>query len=296
MTKNKRYIFYILYAIGFLGAGIIGFFSNSFFAYDKFNSLWADIFYILFIALLFVTAFVQEVVSSRAVKDIIVNSAVFLGGLIFILLFYFFGGIVIFLTIIYSGIMICIIGCRFALIMRENPNTKPDMKRILAVFALFMFSMMALMSIEFVDDMLWAWALIPAFFIFIIACAITYLLLKKVWNSIYTTKAKSVGNAICIVLLWFIFAYVFFASLIGIANCVFDGEPMKTKYTVIDKNISSGSRAPTKHEVKVIIDGKEVWIPVSVTEYFEIEEGDTVIIDYYSGAFNFAYYSYNGKG
>lgn len=295
MFRNKNYIFYILYAIGLLGAGIIGFFGNSFFAYDKFNSKWADILYILFIALLFVTAFVQELFTARSVADIVVNAFVFIGGLLFILLFYFLGGVVIFLTIVYSAIMLALIGCRYALALRRDQAAKPDFKRILGVGSLFLFSMMALMSIEFVDGMLWAWALIPAFVIFLIACAVTYLLLKPVWHKIYPTKRRSVGNAVCIILCWLLFSYIFSSFALGIANCVFDGDPVRTEYTVIEKAVSSGSRSPATHKVKVIIDGEEVWIPVSVTDYFEIEEGDAVLIDYYGGAFKFAYYSYYGK-
>ncbi len=296
MSRNKKLIFYILYAVGFLGAGIIGFFSNSFFAYDKFNSPWANALYIVFLSMLFVTAFVQEVVSSRIVKDIIVNFAVFIGGLIFILLFYFLGGIFVLLSLIYSGILFAVIGIRFALKLRTNYEEKPDFKRILAVGSLFIFSMYALMVIEFVSDIFLAWALIPAAIIFAIVIAVTYFLLKNVWGSIYPTKAKSVGNAICVCFIIFLLCFAFCASAIGISNCLFDGDPVQTEYTVIDKKVTSGSKSVTTHEVKIVIDGEERWIPVSAAEYFELKEGDTVIIDYYSGAFNFAYYSYNGKG
>lgn len=92
------------------------------------------------------------------------------------------------------------------------------------------------------------------------------------------------------------FSYVFSAFALGIANCVFDGEPVQTEYSVLDKRIDGSSRGPTTYKVKVIIDGKERWIPVSVTDYHELDEGDTVLVDYYSGAFNLPYYCYYGKG
>lgn len=295
MSKIKKYIFYILYAIGFLGGGLIGFFSNSFFAYDKFNSLWANILYILCISLLFITAFVHEVFLSRAVSDIIINSVVFIGGLILILLFFFLGGVFVFITIFCSAIMLTVIGCRYALVLRSDHTAKPDMKRIIAVCALFLFSMFTLMSVEFVDNLLWVWGLIPAFVIFLIACAVTYLLLKPVWCKIYPTKGKLIGNTVCIVLCWFLFSYIFSSFTLGIANCVFDGDPQKVEYYVTDKRIQSGARSVTTHKVKIVIDDKEVWIPVPTEDYFEIEENDLIIIDYYSGALNFAYYSYYGK-
>lgn len=295
MRKNLKYVFYALYAVGFLGAGIIGFFSKSYFAYDKFNSPWANALYVAFLSMLFVTAFAHEVYLSHAIRDVITDFAVFIGGLTFLLLFYFLGGITIFLTIVYSAIMLAVTGCRYAYVLRGNPHAKPDMKRITAVFALFLFSMVALFSIEFADGMLWAWALIPAFLIFIPVCAAAYFLLKKVWKEIYPTKAKSVGNAVAMVLLFLIFSYIFSVFALGIANCVFDGDPVREEYSVLDKRIYTGSRSPTTYKVKVIIDGKEQWLPVTVTEYYEIEEGDAVLIDYYGGAFGFAYYTYYGK-
>jgi len=295
MGKIKKYIFYILYAISFLGALIIGLLGSSFFAYDKFNSLWANILYILFLALLFITAFVQEIISSRAVADIIVNSAVFIGGLLFLLLFYFLGGVFILLSLIYSGVLLAVIGIRFTFKLRVNCEAKPDLKRILAAGSLLIFSMYALMIIKFVSEIYWAWALIPATIIFAVTIAVTYFLLKNVWGRIYTTEARSIGNAIGIGLIIFILSFAYSASAIGISNCIFDGDPVQTEYTVIDKNITSGSRTATTHKVKVIIDGKERWIPVPTTEYFELEEGDIILIDYYSGAFGFAYYAYHGK-
>lgn len=296
MSKKLKYIFYALYAVGFLGAAIIGFFSKSYFAYDKFNSPWADALYVAFISMLYVTAFAHEVYNSRKIKDVIVNFAVFIGGFVMLLTFYFFGGVAVFLTIVYAAIMLSVIGCRYAFVLRGDPHAKPDMKRILAVAALFLFSMFALLSVEFVDGMVWAWALIPAFVIFAATCAVAYFLLKKPWKEIYPTEGKAVGNAVCVVLIFLMFSYIFCAFALGIANCVFDGEPVRKEYSVLDKRIYSGSRSPTTYKVKVTIDGEEKWIPISVTDYYEIEEGDFVLIDYYSGAFNMPYYYYYGKG
>ena len=295
MSKKLKYVFYALYAIGFLGAGIIGFFSKSYFAYDKFNSLWAIVLYLAFLSMLYITAFVHEVFISRKAKDIVLNFAVFIGALTFLLLFYFIGGVAVFLTIVYSAIMLAVIGCRYAFVLRDDPHARPDMKRVLAVASLFLFSMFALLSIEFVDGMVWAWALIPAFVIFAVTCAVAYFLLKKVWKHIYPTEGKAVGNAVCIVILFLMFSYVFSAFALGIANCVFDGEPVRTEYSVLDKRIENSSRGPTIYKVKVEIDGKDRWIPIDVTDYYELEEGDTVLIDYCNGAFNLPYYYYYGR-
>ncbi len=295
MSKKLKWVFYSLYAVGFLGAGIIGFFSKSYFAYDKFNSLWAIVLYLIFLSMLYITAFVHEVFLSRKVKDIITNFAVFIGALIFLLLFYFIGGVAVFLTIVYSAVMLAVIGCKYAYALRDDPHAKPDMKRVLAVASLFLFSMVALLDIEFVDGKVWLWGLIPASVIFTATCIVGYFLLKKVWKYIYPTEGKAVGNAVCVVIIFLMFSYIFSVFALGIANCAFDGEPVREEYAVLDKRIENSSRGPTIYKVKVEIDGEEKWIPISVTDYYELEDGDAVLIDYCSGAFNIPYYYYYGK-
>lgn len=293
MTSKSKLVFYILYTAGFLGAGIIGFFSNSYFAYDKFNSFWANALYIVCFATLFITAFVQELFSSRALPDVIINAAVFLGTLTFFLLIYFIGGICVFLSLLYSGILFSVTGVRFALRLRADPTEKPDFKVIAALGALLLVAMYSMMTVDFVSEIYFAWALIPAAVLFAVSFTVSYFLLKNVWGNIYPTKAKRVGNAICAASVLFVFCFLFSGSAIGICNCVFDGEPVRVQYTVIDKYVSSGKI--TTHELIIIIDGEERRIPVSAEEYFETDAGDTVLIDYYSGAFGFAYYSYHGK-
>ena len=295
MQKIKKYIFPALYIIGFLGAFIIGFFGNSFFAYDKFNSLWADICYLLFISMLYITAFVQEVCASHTIANIAVNSAVFIAGLIFLLLYFIFGGVLTLCMLIFSAIMAVVVICRYILVLRKDYTAKPDFKQIIAVLALWLFAMIEQMHVDYVSDKLWLWALIPAAVLTPVVAVLVFLPLKKVWKNIYPTERKSVFNAIVLVILLFGAAYIFSANFIGISNEVFDGEPQKVEYTVIDKKVRSGARTPTQFEVKVIIDGKERWIPVYVTDYHEVEEGDLIILDYYSGAFKLAYYSYYGK-
>ncbi len=292
MQKSKKRIFHILYLIGFLGVGLIGLLSNSFFAYDKFNSLWGTVFYLFFFSLLFITAFVEGVFTSCVNYDLIINFMLFIIGLVVFLLLYIIGGAFTLCAVVFSAAMLIVISCRHALLLRKNGSVSPNINQILGVVVLLLFAMMQQTRVAYVNDMHWLWALIPATVILCISTVIAFILLRKVWMKINYTKIISVLSALGLGLIIFIIAYVYSATAIGVANCIFDGEPTKAEYTVIDKHIQSWSRTATQFEVKVLIDNKEKWVPVQVTDYHEISNGDTIIINYYSGAFNFAYYSY----
>ena len=245
--------------------------------------------------MLFITAFVQEVCVSRAPVDIAVNFAVFILGLIFLLLHFFFGGALTLCLLIFSTAAACVVGGRFIVKLRGDPQAKPNFRRMIALCAFVLFVLVSQMRVDYVRDMLWVWALIPAAVLLPIILVAIFLPLKKVWKDIFPTKGNRIFSTVCLVLLMFGAALTFSAIFLRLVNEVFDGEPQKQEYTVLEKEVYSGSRTPTRFEVKVLIDNKERWITVYVTDYHEIEEGDTVILDYYSGALNFAYYYYYGK-
>ena len=297
--KNKlnfrEYIFPALYVIEFLGAGLIGFFSKSFFAYETFNSLWANIFYIVFIAALYITALVQEVRESHAIGDVITNCAVFVGGMLACVLMYIFGNVFTLVALIFSAIMFAVIGCRYALLLRRDERLEPDVKRILAVAILLLFAMVQQLSVEYVNNDIWAWSLIPAIILFAVAVAVFVVLVRKTWGYIYTSAGARIGNAICAIVMLFFLTYMYCVNVIGVANCSFDGEPKQIECTVLEKHVQSGTHTVTHFEIKIEIDSKEKWITLPVSDYHKISEGDTVIIDYYSGAFNLPYYTYSSK-
>ena len=291
----RDYIFPALYLVEFLGAALIGFFGNSFFAYETFNSLWANILYLLFVAALYITAFVQEVRASRAIRDVITNCAVFVLGPIMFAVLYVFGGIFTLCALVYSAIMLVIIGCRYALLLRRDETLQPDVKRILAVTILLLFAMVQQLRVEFVNNDIWAWSLIPAGILFAIAIVVVVLLVRKVWAYIYDTVGESIGSAICAIVMLFFLTYMYCVTAIGVANCTFDSEPTQIECVVLEKHVQSGTHTVTHFEIKIEIDSKEKWITLPVTEYHKISEGDTVIIDYYKGALNLPYYKYGEK-
>lgn len=297
--KNKfnfrEYIFPTLYGIEFMGACLIGFFGNSFFAYETFNSLWANILYIVFIAALYITALVQEVRESHAIGDVITNCAVFIGGMFACVLMCIFGNVFTLVALIFSAIMLVVIGCRYALLLRRNERLEPDVKRILAVTILLLFAMVQQLRVEYVNNDIWAWSLIPAVILFAVAVAVVVVLVRKTWGYIYTSAGERIGNAICAIVMLFFLTYMYCVNVIGVVNCSFDGEPKQIECTVLEKHVQSGTHTVTHFEIKIEIDSKEKWITLPVTEYHKISEGDTVIINYYSGAFNLPYYTYGEK-
>lgn len=293
--KNTDYIFLVLYVAEFLGAALIAFLGNSFFAYEVFNSLWADILYLILLSSLFVTAFVQEMCASRKTGDVILNFAVFIVGAVVMCLFYIFDGVFALCALAFSAIMFIVVGFRYTLLWRKDETIQPDPKRIIAVPSFLLFAMVRQLSVEYVDNEIWARSLIPAAILFVAVIVVVVLLIRKAWSNSYTRTAARIGNAICAVVMLFLLIYFYSVTAIGTANCVFDGEPTAIECVVLEKNIVSGTHTVTQFEVKIKIDDKEMWIDVHVTDYHGIEEGDVIIIDYYQGALNLPYYKYSGK-
>lgn len=293
-TKNST--FTLLYVIGFLGAGIIGFFSNSYFAYKEFNSLASDVLYLVFLSLLFVTALVQDLMSDKTITDKIISGFVFVGGLVLFLLLFLLGGVTNLIALIYSAIFCMILVCQCVLAMRKGQKVKPNIKQFVCIGFLMLAPAMRLLSTEFVKETFMLWALIPAAVIFCILIPIGFVLLHKVWRNYYPKKAGSIGNAIAVIFAVFMISFFYSFSTIGIINCVFDNSPTPTEYTVLEKHVNSGASTPTQFEVKVNIDGSEKWINLPVTDYHSVSEGDVVIVDYYKGALGFGFYKYNSIG
>lgn len=294
MQKDRKIIFPILYAVGFIGTAVMGFFGSSYFAYDIFNSLWADILYLVFLSSLWITAFVQEVFTHKNIKSAAYNFVIFIGGLVFFI-FVILGGVFTLFALIFSAIMLTVIGCRYALSLRKDHTIKPDIKQPICVGVLLLFAMIRQMRISYISDIYFAWALIPAAILFCIVSIAAYILLKKVFAKIYPTEGKRLFNAFAVGFIMLFIVYAYSYTTISVINCAFDGEPTKIECTVIDKKVITGTRSVTRFEVTVLLDGKERRIQVPVTEYHELEEGDLIIIDYYSGALNFAYYVYSEK-
>lgn len=294
-VRSQR-IFVALYCVGFLGAWIIGFFGNSFFAHDIFHSLWAFILYLFFISLLYITAFVQETIKSRKKADIIVNTAVFLGGLAAFLLQYCLGGIFTLISVLYSAVMMSVIVLRVALVARRGWEAEPNSKQLIAAFALLLWGLVSLLTVEFVDDWYVVWSLIPTAILSVVIIIVAVLLYRNTGIFAALSKWKRIGYVAALIFCSLVGSFMYSFTAVGVANCVLDfQEPVPTECIVLEKKIRSGARQVTEFEVKVLLDNRERWFNVSTEEYYSLSEGDTVTIDYYTGAFHFAYFAYGGK-
>lgn len=292
--KPYRKIFTALYITGFVGAGLIGLLSNSFFAYDIFNGLWADVLYALFISLLYVTAFAQEVCISHRPKCITANFFIFIVSLFLFLLMLYFGGVFIVIALFYSAAMACFVAVQYVFKLRSGKAFKVNVKYIICICSLLLFAMINLLLVEFVNETYMAWSFIPAAVFSCVACLTAYFILKSVWKTLFETKLKRITYSVFTALCIFFVAYMYTFAAVGMINCVFDGQPVKTEYEVLDKHIQSGARQITQFELKIEIDGEYKWIDVPVTDYHNISVGEVIIVDYFDGALGFPYWKYYG--
>lgn len=293
--REGKTVFLVLYSLCFIGAALLGLLSNSYFAYQISDYLWTDLLFLFFVAVLYVTAFVQNMLEPKTAKSIALDSAIFLASLLLFILTLFIGNIFYFISVIYSAILLCTLCFFYALEYHNHKKVKTDIKRLISALSLIFIGAINIINIKFVNEMYMAWALIPTS---VIACAVVtvgIILLKDVWSEIYKEKWRRILNFILCILIVLFVAFFYSFTALGIANCVFDEKHITAEYIVLEKHVSSGARQFTRHELKVEINGETEWVSVPSSDYYTISEGDIILIDYYSGALNFAYYLYGGK-
>lgn len=289
---DKDYIFMGIYLFCLVGASIIGLFSNAVDTYEAFNSLWADILYITFVSLLYVAAFVHEVLNNSKTSNVVLNGFIFIGCMIFALLMFCLSGILTLLAVIYAIAMFLLVLFNAVYKLRKDIAVKIDVKQMLCALSLIVLAAVRMLRIEFISETYIAWSLIPTAVFFIVIVATAIIPLRTKWKHALKKTGEYAGLIVCI------FALTFFCSftIVGLINCECDvNEPVELQCTVLDKNVQTGYRQITQFEIKVNVEGKDRWINVPVTEYHEIEKQDTVIIEYYKGALNFAYLKYGGQ-
>lgn len=121
-------------------------------------------------------------------------------------------------------------------------------------------------------------------------------------------KAWMIGAAAVVVLsvVLYLFAPVFRAGdkmfavvLVGLIVCggpvlmlnsLLDNSPVREIPTeVVDKYEHTSTRSPDRYDITVILDGKEIDIPVGGATYEDTEIGEYVTIELYEGAFGIGY-------
>ncbi len=296
--RKEFIVFAVLYAVGALGAAIMGLLSESFFAYDVVDAPWATALYFVFISMLYITAFVSELFNSRKPFDITANAFIFLGSLAMAITIYFVGGAVLFAAELYSVCLLSFIAVRSAIELRKkeyySEDMSPDIKPCIAALSVLLFAMVRIMAIKFVDSEYVAWSLIPTAVITVAVALTAYFLLKDFISKTYVKRSVKILKTSLVCLAIFIVSFIYCFTAVATINCVFDGDPTPTQYAVLDKKANTGS---TTHvfEIKIKINGETVWIKVPPKEYYELKKGDAVTLDYYGGALGFAYWQYAGR-
>lgn len=283
---DSKYLFYVLYGIEFVLAVTFGVIS-------RLDYLWSVILAMTFLASLYVTAYIQELIAHHKRFDIVYYSLIFLGGAALFVLQFCSKGIFTLIAVLHSAAMMCLIFFRYIMYVRATGDTTAletkcdDNKPWLAAISLLICAMVQMLYVNYVSEMYMAWSFIPAAAICTVITTIIYALLQK------TLKMMSRPTFICLVIIIFGLSYSYCCTSIGIANCAFDySKPTPIECTVLDKDIRTGTRTPTQYEIKIKISGKTEWIDVTYDEYYAICKGETITVNRFSGALGIAYYEY----
>lgn len=287
LSRRKK-IFYIAYgAIGII-MFVIAFFGSSFFAYQIFNAPAFNIlFKVLFLSLLLLLM-IQHLLDLTVKSAKILSVAVFGGNAFLHALFWILKWRYSYVVLLaYEEALLVALVLVYYAIKRDGTEEKfKAMGVCISVF--FLAFMVLLMRCNFVDNMYFAWALIPGTLLAVIA----FCLLFTVFNRVFLSET-GVGNLIGLLLI--IFGACYFVGLIslGVINISFAGEPEIRYYEITDANISTGTRQPTTFTLYVEIEGKKRGIEVPAETYYSLEIGDELPVGYFEGALGFDYYKYN---
>ena len=236
-------------------------------------------------------AFIQEVIECHRPVNIIFNVFVFLVPLVFFFVAMIWR-ILRFVQLVYSAVMLVVIGVRYALLMRKNIKVAVDAKHIISVVSLiFTTMMMQTLRVDYADDSYFVWGLIPGA---ILACVIVlaaFLLLRNNWGVLFSTKDQRIGSAVLGIRCVLVISVFYCVTAAGTINTVFDGEAVPTEGVVLEKKSTRESR----YRIKVELDGKEQWFQVPQDDYRELAEGNVISVEYYGGALGFPYWVYVGS-
>lgn len=294
-TKSKRNLWYnIFYIVAFAAIIVIGLFSNSFFAYEIFNSLFFNILYlVLTIALLVV----------RSIQTFLRQTALY--GKIFTLSYYNMFAMVfavrpfvstrlwsvlLFLGFAIAVTLLLILAFKYTKDSRGYNITR--FEPIIAVVPLLLLLMLAMMQ-SYVDaGKMWIPIVVAGVILSVVALVV---FLKFFKDTSYFMSAHKSELVFSIILL-FVACFYVTSTAVTTINYAFDHSPTAASFEIIDKRVQSGARQVTSFYLKIEIDGKEKEIDVPVDVYHSKEIGDSIEIWLYNGALGYSYYIYEYVG
>lgn len=289
-TKAKRDIGYkIFYISGIAIIAVVGILSNSYFAYQFFNSLFFSILLLVLIVAMLVVRSIQTYLRQTT-----------LYGKIFILVYFnMFAlaftmqpfvssriwAIILFSSFIVALILLIILAFRY--IKAPSNYCITPYEPIVAVLPLLTLLLFASRQNYISGQSMWLPVVIGGAILSI--CAL--LVFLKYFKDIEHFE-KSKGELImsCILLVLVCFALVFVS--ISTINYAFDSSPTSLTVQVSDKDIQAGTRQATSFYLKVKLDDEEIKIEVPVVVYHNTEIGDNIEIKLYNGALGYSYYIY----
>ncbi|MGN0807586.1 MAG: hypothetical protein ACI4MN_03960 [Candidatus Coproplasma sp.] len=108
-------------------------------------------------------------------------------------------------------------------------------------------------------------------------------------------KKKKLEHLICIPLIALFCGFFMTWSTLGTMNyCLDYSTPKQEAFIITDKKVISGARTITSYDVYVKNSNTSFSISIDETSYNNYEIGDEIVLSLYSGAFNEAYYIYEG--
>lgn len=166
---------------------------------------------------------------------------------------------------------------------------KKEWNRVVVITLMFAFiiSVMPALRIKTINSFpFWIPSLIVCLVIFIPTL---------LYSIISYNQKKNLEYLICIPLIALFCGFFMTWLTLGAMNyCLDYSTPQNETFVIIDKKVSSGSRSITSYDV--IVENSNTSFRISIDEYsyrsFEI--GDDITLSKYSGAFNEAYYIFEG--
>lgn len=296
-AKLKGNLWYnIFYIVSFSVIVVIGLFSNSFFAYEFFNSLFFNVLYLVLTVALFVVRSIQTFLRQTA-----------LYGKIFTLTYFNMFAIVfavrpfvsarLWSILLFAGFAVAI---TLLVILAFKYTKDPSgyvitrFEPIIAMIPLLLLLMLAMIQSYTDAGKMWIPIVAAGAALSIIALVV----FLKFFKNIDYFRAKHKSEFICAIILLVVACFYISGTAVTTINYAFDHSPTATSFEIIDKHIESGSRQGASFYFKIEVDSKEKEIRVPVEVYHSKETGDRVDIWLYSGALGYSYYifEYAGEG
>ena len=290
LSNKKIWSYRIFYICAFTILTIIALFSNSFFAYKFFNSLFFDILYLVFTIAVFVVLSIQNYFKQTTI----------FGKSFSIIYFNLFSFIFAVRPFVNNRIWAILLFCGFfigmVLLMVLAFKSRDGQDRysfdkycpIVAIVPALLLLMIAASQNYVGSQGMW----MPIVFGGIIFAGISLFVFIKFFKSLDYFQKNHRSEFVFAVILIIVAAFMFSGMTVTSANYAFDDNPTIVQAEIIDKNIVNGARQPTTFNLKVNIEGKNKTIEVPVDVYHSKKIGDAIEINLYKGALGYGYYIY----